>query len=106
MCKEAYVVYKSIIHKTVNSLNVCLEAFCIGRLGEEALALCDERRNFSADIRTYVTLMNCFSHCGLIDYEIELYKTLKGNHEFVLPLKFYGAVIDLYSRAEMYDEAF
>ena len=50
--------------------------------------------------------MNYFSHCGLIDYGIELYKVLKGNLEFVLPINFYGAVIDLYSRAEMYDEAF
>ena len=50
--------------------------------------------------------MNCFSHCGLIDYGTELYKALKGNPEFVLPINFYGAVIDLYSRVEMYDEAF
>ncbi|KAK1552472.1 hypothetical protein Q3G72_017663 [Acer saccharum] len=105
-CKEACVVYKNIEHKTVNSLNACLEAFCITGLGEEALTLCDERRNFSADIQTYITLMNCFAHCGLTDYGTELYKALKGNSKFVLPIKFYEVVIDLYSRAKMYDEAF
>ncbi|KAK1568065.1 hypothetical protein Q3G72_020096 [Acer saccharum] len=103
---KAGVRFNLCFYNNLINLNACLEAFCIAGLGEEALALCDERRNFSADIQTYITLMNCFAHCVLTDYGTELYKALKGNSKFVLPIKFYRVVIDLYSKAKRYDEAF
>ncbi|CAI9304464.1 unnamed protein product [Lactuca saligna] len=105
---SAFMVFNDIPSKTVVSWNIIISGLAFNGNGEKGLSLYDEmiKNGFNPNESTFVGVLSCCVHSGLIQRGRELFASMVLNHKIEPKLEHYGCMVDLLGRGGFVKEAY
>ncbi|GJN33221.1 hypothetical protein PR202_gb21794 [Eleusine coracana subsp. coracana] len=107
-CLEiAIEIFRLMKERDIVTYNTLISSF--GKHGHEnqAFNLFDlmKRNGIAPDKVTFVALISCCSHAGLIDKGLCFYNSMIRDHNISPDMEHYSCIVDLYSRSGKFDDA-
>ncbi|KAI4301710.1 hypothetical protein L6164_034961 [Bauhinia variegata] len=103
----AWSIFNDMSHKNVVSWNTMISGLAYNGMGERGVDLFKEmvQKGFSPSDSTFVGVLACCAHAGLVDRGRELFASMTENFQLHPKLEHYGCVVDLLGRCGQVKEA-
>ncbi|GMY21861.1 pentatricopeptide repeat-containing protein At1g09190 [Fagus crenata] len=100
-------IFNEMPRKNVVSWNVMISGLAFNGEGEVGVELFEEMMNkaMSPNDATYVGILACCAHAGLVEKGRELFASMAAKHQIQPKLEHYGCVVDLLGRSGCVREA-
>ncbi|KAI9156789.1 hypothetical protein LWI28_012242 [Acer negundo] len=94
-------------YKDTVSWNAMLAGHAVHGQGNRAIALFSlmQERHFEVDSVSFVNVLSACRHSGLVEEGRKIFDSMRENHRVVPDLDHYACMVDLLSRAGLFDEA-
>lgn len=101
-------VFKEIPRKNVVSWNAMISGLAFNGRGELGVELYEQMiaKGVSPNKATFVGVLTCCAHAGLVEKARELFASMTGLHSIVPNLEHYGCMIDVLGRSGCVREAY
>ncbi|XP_050225125.1 pentatricopeptide repeat-containing protein At1g09190 [Mercurialis annua] len=108
MLETARSVFDEMPQKSVVSWNSMISAMAFNGKGEVGLDLFEEMINkgMKPNEATFVAVLSCCSHAGLVERGSDLFASMTANHQIKPKLEHYGCMVDLLGRCGCVREAY
>ncbi|XP_057963349.1 pentatricopeptide repeat-containing protein At1g09190 [Malania oleifera] len=105
--ETAFQVFKEMAHKNVVSWNTMISGLAFNSKGELGVNLFEEMigKGVNPNDATFVGVLACCTHAGLLERGRELFASMTVNHHLEPKIEHYGCVVDLLGRSGCIDEA-
>ncbi|KAF5813656.1 putative tetratricopeptide-like helical domain superfamily [Helianthus annuus] len=104
----AFTVFNDMPLRNVVSWNAMISGLAFNGRVEEGLALFDEmiKKGLTPNESTFVGVLTCCVHSGLIQRGKDLFSSMVSNHQIKPKLEHYGCMVDLLGRGGSMKEAY
>ncbi|CAK9183958.1 unnamed protein product [Ilex paraguariensis] len=105
--EAAFVIFKDMPRKNVISWNAMISGLAFNGKGELGVGLFEEMMNegVSPNDVTFVGILACCAHAGLVQRGQDLFASMISNHHIKPKLEHYGCMVDLLGRSGCVKEA-
>lgn len=106
--QKAREIFDSVSHSEVSVWNAMINGLAIHGLASDAIALFSkmEFEKVLPDHITFLGIVNACRHCGLIAEGKKFFNLMESKYSILPQLEHYGAVIDLFARFGLLDDAY
>ncbi|ONK79380.1 uncharacterized protein A4U43_C01F5770 [Asparagus officinalis] len=107
-CVEFAVdTFEATIHRSVDTWNAMIAGFTANGLSSRAINLFHKMESLGVipNFITFACVLNACSHGGLIKQGKDLFEKMKDVYNIEPDIGHYGCMVDLFSRAGLFDEA-
>lgn len=108
LLETAKNVFNEMPEKNVISWNVMISAMAFNGKGQPGVDLFEEMTNkgIAPNDATFVGVLSCCAHAGLVERGRNLFASMTENHQIVPKLDHYGCLVDLLGRSGCVSEAY
>ncbi|KAL4580599.1 hypothetical protein LXL04_016799 [Taraxacum kok-saghyz] len=106
--ETAFTIFNEIPSKNIVSWNTMISGLAFNGNGEKGLSLFDEmiKNGINPNESTFVGVLTCCVHSGLIERGRELFTSMVENHNIEPKLEHYGCMVDLLGRGGFVKESY
>ncbi|PIN07104.1 hypothetical protein CDL12_20332 [Handroanthus impetiginosus] len=105
--ETAKSIFNAVPKTDVSLWNAILSGLAMHGLAVDAISVFKtmERENISPDPVTFIGVLTACSHCGLVEEGRKYFNLMKKDYSIQPQLEHYGAMVDLFARAGLLEEA-